>query len=75
MISGLFKFLGKHKRKITVLVIAYMLYMASQMEYYDMGGLILHVIVNGIVFVFIAETVVKYADTFIAKKRSPKTNP
>ncbi|WP_442638039.1 hypothetical protein [Rossellomorea marisflavi] len=75
MISGLFHFLGKHKRKIAVLMIAYLLYGASQMEYYDMGGLIIHILVNGIVFVFVAEKVVKYADTFLTRKRNAKTNP
>lgn len=62
-------FLKENKRKILVGAVAYILYVFSQLETYELGGLLLHIALNALVFIFVGQAVVTFAEKVVVDRR------
>lgn len=62
-------YLEEHKRKLLIGAVAYVLYVFAQSNPNEIGGMIFHVLLNTLVFLFASQAVVTFAEKAVADKR------
>ena len=62
-------FLKEHKHKLYVGAVAYFLYTFSRLDTYDMSGVLIHVVLNSMIFLFVAQAVVTFAEKVVVDRR------
>lgn len=62
-------FLEEHKRKFLVGAVAYVLYVFSQSIFYDLGGMLVHFLINALIFMFVSQALITFAEKVVADRR------